>query len=79
MDVAHNFEAISIAFPPISSCNCGVPADLVANVMLSTLCSYTCSNPTLLSDVRIVIIDIIDKPTFEAFLNVFHREQDNLE
>ena len=76
MNVAHNFEAISIAFPPISSGNCGVPADLVANVMLSTLCSYTCSNPTLLSDVRIVIID---KPTFEAFLNVFHREQENLE
>ena len=76
MNVAQNFKAVSIAFPPISSGNCGVPADLVANVMLSTLCSYPCSNPTLLSDVRIVIID---QPTFDAFLNICHREQESLE
>ena len=76
MNVAQNFEATSIAFPPISSGNSGVSTDLVANIMLSTLCSYTCSNATLLSDVRIVIID---KPTFEVFLNAFHRQQQGLE
>ena len=64
MNVAANFKAYSIAFPPISSSSRGVPADLVANIMISTLCSYPCSNPTLLSDVHIVIID---KPTFDAF------------
>ena len=76
MNVAQNFEATSIAFPPISSGNSGVSTDLVANIMLSTLCSYTCSNATLLSDVRIVIID---KPTFAVFLNAFHRQQQGLE
>ena len=76
MNQATTIEAISIAFPPISSGSRDVPTDLVANVMLSTLCSYPCSNPTLLSDVRIVIID---KPTFEIFLKVFHREQQKLE
>ena len=72
MNVATNFEAISVAFPPISSGNCGVSTELVASVMLSTLCSYKCSNPALLNDVRIVIID---KPTFEIFLNVFKEQQ----
>ena len=76
MNVAANFKAYSIAFPPISSGNSGVPTELVAEVMLSTLCSYTCSNPTLLSDVRIVIID---KPTFDGFLNVFHRYQQSMQ
>ena len=76
MNVAKNFEAISIAFPPISSGTAGLSNELVANVMLSTLCSYKCSNPTLLSDVRIVIID---KPTFEVFLNTFHKIHQSLE
>ena len=76
MNVAANFQAYSIAFPPISSGNCGVSTELVAEVMLSTLCSYPCSNPTLLSDVRIVIID---KPIFEAFLIFFHRYQQNIQ
>ena len=76
LNVATNFEAISVAFPPISSGNCGVSTELVASVMLSTLCSYKCSNPALLNDVRIVIID---KPTFEVFLNVFHKEQQSLD
>ena len=75
MSVAQNFEATSIAFPPISSGDCGVPNDLVANVMLSTLCRYKCNVPTLLTDVRIVIID---KPTFDVFLNVLQREQQSL-
>ena len=75
MSVAQNFEATSIAFPPISSGDFGVPNDLVANVMLSTLCRYKCNVPTLLTDVRIVIID---KPTFEVFLNVLQREQQSL-
>ena len=74
LNIAQNFKATSIAFPPISSGNSGVPAELVAEVILSTLCSYTCSNPALLSDVRIVIID---KLTFDAFLNVFCRYQQN--
>ena len=76
MNIAINFEAISIAFPPISSGNCGVSNELVASIMLSTLCSYKCSNPALVNDVRIVIID---RPTFEVFLNVFHREQQSLD
>ena len=76
MNIAINFEAISIAFPPISSGNCGVSNELVASIMLSTLCSYKYSNPALLNDVRIVIID---RPTFEVFLNVFHREQQSLD
>ena len=76
MKVAANFKAYSIAFPPIGSGNSGVSADLVADVMLSTLCSYPCSNPTLLSDVRIVIID---KRTFEVFSNAFHRQQQSSE
>ena len=75
MSVAQNFEATSIAFPPISSGDCGVPNDIVANVILSTLCSYKCDVPMLLTDVRIVIID---KPTFEVFLNVLQREQQSL-
>jgi len=44
--------------------------------MLSTLCSFKSSSPALLNDVRIVIID---RPTFEVFLNVFHREQQSLD
>ena len=76
VNVAQYFEATSIAFPPISSDNNGVSTDLVAEVMLSTLCSYPCSNPALLSDVRIVIID---KLTFDAFLNVFRRYQQNMQ
>ena len=76
MNIARNFEAISIAFPPISSGDCGVATELVAGVMLSTLCGYRCSNAALLNDVRIVIID---KPTFEVFLNVFHKEQQSLD
>ena len=75
LNIAQNFEAISIAFPPISSGHCGVSTELVASVMLSTLCSYKCSSPALLNDVRVVIID---KPTFEVFLKVFHKEQQNL-
>ena len=76
MNIARNFEAISIAFPPISSGDCGVSTELVASIMLSTLCNYRCSNAALLNDVRIVIID---KPTFEVFLNVFHKEQQSLD
>ena len=76
MNVAANFKAYSIAFPPISSGNCGVSTELVAEVMLSTLCSYTCSNPTLLSDVRIVIIA---KPTFDAFLSVLYTYQQSIQ
>lgn len=76
MSVAQNFEAISIAFPPISSGACGVSNELVANAMLSTLCSFTSSSPTLVSDVRVVIID---RPTFEVFVNVFHREKQSLD
>ena len=72
MNIAQNFEAASIAFPPICPDNSGVPADIVAEVMLSTLCSYKCSNPTLLSDVCIVIAD---KPTFEVFLSVLNKKQ----
>ena len=76
MNVAANFKAYSIAFPSISSGNCGGPADLVANIMLSTLCSYTCSNLTLLNDVRIVIID---KPMFDVFLTVFYAYQQSVQ
>ena len=76
MNVAANFEAYSIAFPPISSGNCGVPTDLVADIMISTLCSYPCSNPTLLSDVRIVIIDRL---TFDVFLRIFHGYQQSIQ
>ena len=76
MNVAANFKAYSIAFPPISSSSRGVPADLVANIMISTLCSYPCSNPTLLSDVRIVIID---KPTFDVFLRIFQEYQQSIQ
>ena len=43
--------------------------------MLSSLCSYTCNDPELLNDVRIVIID---KPTFGVFLKFFQKEKENL-
>ena len=76
LNEATNFKATSIAFPPLSSANCDVSTDLVAEVMLSTLCSYACSNPTLLSDVRIVIAD---KPIFKIFSDAFKRVQKNLE
>ena len=76
MNVAANFKAYSIAFPPISSGNHGVPTDLVADIMISTLCGYPCSNPTLLSDVRIVIID---RPTFDVFLRIFHGYQQSIQ
>ena len=60
MEIAKTLGTVSIAFPPISSGRrYGVKTELVAEVMLSTLCSFTCT-PTLLSDVCIVIID---KPT----------------
>ena len=76
MEIAKTLGTISIAFPPISSGRrCGVKTELVADVMLSTLCSFRCK-PTLLSDVRIVIID---KPTFDVFMNVFHRKLQSLE
>ena len=75
MSVAKNFGATSIAFPPISSGDFGVPKELVAKVILSTLCSYECSIPSVLADVRIVIID---NPTFEVFLNVIQGEYQSL-
>ena len=76
MNVAANFKVYSIAFPPINSGNSGVPTDLVANIMIYTLCSYPCSNPTLLSDVRIVIAD---KSTFDTFLRIFHGYQQSIQ
>ena len=76
MIIAERFEQKSISFPPISSGLYGVSKELVANVMLSALCSYKCSSPVLLTDVRIVIID---DPTYQVFLNVFHREKQRLE
>ena len=68
MILAQCNKAKSISFPPISSGIFGVSKELVANVMLSTLCSYVCSDPELLNDVRIVIID---EPTFDVFLKLF--------
>ena len=76
LKIAEQFEVKSISFPPISSGVFGVSKELVADAMLSTLCSYKCSNPVLLTDVRIVIID---DPTYQVFLNVFHREKQSLE
>ena len=77
MEIAKTLGTTSIAFPPISSGRrCGVQTELVADVMLSTLCSFTCNNPPVLTDVRIVIID---KPTFDVFMNVFRRKQKSLE
>ena len=76
MIIAERFEVKSISFPPISSGIFGVSKELVANVMLSTLCSYKCHSPVLLTDVRIVIID---DPTYQVFLNVFHKEKQWLE
>jgi len=76
LTLAERFQVKSISFPPISSGVFGVSKELVANVMLSTLCSYKCSSPSLLTDVRIVIID---DPTYQVFLNVFHRERQQLE
>ena len=73
MHAAESVKATSVSFPPIIS---DVPTNIVANVMLSTLCSYKCSKLTLLNDVRIVITE---RPTFEMFLNVFHSEQQNLQ
>jgi len=75
LKLAERFQVKSISFPPISSGVFGVSKELVANVMLSTLCSYKCSSPSLLTDVRIVIID---DPTYQVFLNVFHRERQHL-
>ena len=75
MEVAKSIEAISISFPPIRSNISDLPIELVANVMLLTLCSYRC-DPVLLSDIRIVIID---RPTFAAFLYILYREKQNLE
>ena len=74
MDAAINVKATSISFPPIRFNVSDVPTDLVANVMLSTLCSYRC-HPAFLSDVRIVIAD---RPTFEVFLYIFRKEKQNL-
>ena len=76
MIIAERFDQKSISFPPISSGIYAVSTELVANVMLSTFCSYKCSSPVLLTDVRIVIID---DPTYQVFLNVFHREKQHLE
>jgi len=76
MVIAERFEYKSVSFPPISSGLYGVSKELVANVMLSALCSYKCSSPAVLTDVRIVIID---NPTYQVFLNVFHRERQRLE
>ena len=78
MNIAQKCEATSIAFAPISLGNSDVSTDddLVANVMLSTLCSYTCSNPTLLSDVRIVIND---RHIFKVFLSTLNNNQQNLQ
>ena len=75
MVIAERFECKSISFPPISSGIYAVSKELVANVMLSTLCSYKCHSPVLLTDVRIVIID---DPTYQVFLSVFHREKHHL-
>ena len=49
--------------------------DLVANVMLTSLCNYTCSDPELLNDTHIVITD---EPTFNVFLKFFDKEKENL-
>ncbi|XP_065920896.1 uncharacterized protein [Dysidea avara] len=76
MIIAERFECKSVSFPPISSGIFGVSKELVANVMLSALCSYKCSSPVLLTDVRIVIID---DPTYQVFLDVFHREKQRLQ
>ena len=76
MTVAQRYRAKSVSFPPISSGIFGVSKELVANVMLSSLCSYTCSDPELLNDVRIVIID---EPTFDVFLKFFDKEKEDLE
>ena len=73
--LAQRNKAKSISFPPISSDIFGVSKELVANVMLSSLCSYTCSDPELLNDVRIVIID---EPTFDVFIKFFNEEKENL-
>jgi len=76
MIIAERFKYTSVSFPPISSGIYGVSKELVANVMLSALCSYKCSSPAVLTDVRIVIID---NPTYQVFLNVFHNEKEHLE
>ena len=76
MIIAERFEHKSVSFPPISSGLYGVSKELVADVMLSALCSYKCSSPVLLTDIRIVIIN---DPTYQVFLSVFHREKQHLE
>ena len=75
MIIAQRNKAKSISFPPISSGIFGISKEVVANVMLLSLCSYTCSDPELLNDVRIVIID---EPTFDVFLKFFDKEKENL-
>ena len=49
---------------------------LMANVMLSTLCSYQCHSLALLTDVHIIITD---DPTYRVFLDVLQRERQHLE
>ena len=72
MLMAQHSKEKSVSFPPISFGIFGVSKELVANVMLSSLCSYTCSDPELLKDVRIVIID---EPTFNVFRISFTRSK----
>ncbi|XP_065905030.1 uncharacterized protein [Dysidea avara] len=73
MIMAERFGHKSVSFSPITS---GIYGELTANVMLSTLCSYQCHNPTLLTDVRIIITD---DPTYGVFLDVLQRERQHLE
>ena len=73
MNMAQCYKAKSISLPPISSGIFGVSKELVANVMLLSLYKYICSDPELLNDVRIVIID---EPTFDVFLKFFNKEKE---
>ena len=68
MIMAERFGHKSVLFSPITS---GMYSELMANVILSTLCSYRCHSPALLTDVRIIITD---DPTYRIFLDALQKE-----
>jgi len=70
MTMVERFGHKSVSFPPIGS------DELTADVMLSTLCTYKSHNPSLLTDVRIVINDL---PTYQVFHNALQKERQRLE
>lgn len=67
----HNIR--SIAIPAISSGIFGVDKNLVAQCIVDTLTQYTNypKNPSLLSDIRVVIID---QPTYQCFVSYVQKK-----